>query len=280
MKSPLFQGRIESLAFKINFILDFPDVSNNLLTIQAALEAVRKSENFKMMINLVLKIGNFLNYGTAKGNAQGFSLNALNQLDTFRGFDSQKTRLLDFMIQSISSTHKKVLNFITEFEPCQYSSKIDISDLELKLNEFEKGFNLVQRYHKQAETIRNDSSLKNFISKMTVFLDEALPRFEDFKLRVNETKKLLDSTIEYYGEAKGIKSAEFFQKFWNFAQSCKRSLESLSIAEGQKELGKIKASKVQESDEGIVQKPKTKQKSILINTRLSVKHKQKGLLNL
>ncbi|CAG9328827.1 unnamed protein product [Blepharisma stoltei] len=279
---PIFQGRIECLYFKLNFTVDFPEVYSQLASIKQAIETIKNSKNFQTMIYAILKIGNFLNYGTNKGNAQGFSLNILHQLENLRGFDGKKTPLLEFVIQTVMASNRSVLNFITEFEPCQYCSKFDMADLDIKLAEFEKGFNLAGKYIKQASSI-NSNDLKTFIIKMTRFVEESSPRLQDFKGKLIEVKKSLEEAIEFYGETKGMKSKEFFEKFWNFAQSCKKSIENMSKAEGKTELEKLKkTSKKREDEEGTVQKPRHSQRSTISKKsfRLSTRYRQQGLISL
>ena len=61
------------------------------------------------MLNLILKIGNYLNAGSNKGNAQGILINTLGLLENVKG--KEKMNLLDFLILNLKKVEPNALNF-------------------------------------------------------------------------------------------------------------------------------------------------------------------------
>ena len=58
---------------------------------------------------MILKIGNYLNAGSNKGNAQGILLNSLGLLEGVKG--KEKMNLLDFLIINLKNKEPLALNF-------------------------------------------------------------------------------------------------------------------------------------------------------------------------
>jgi hypothetical protein len=47
-------------------------MNKNLTTLESAIKGIRDNVQLKEVIALILRIGNYLNYGTNKGKALGF----------------------------------------------------------------------------------------------------------------------------------------------------------------------------------------------------------------
>ena len=273
VKVPMFQIRLECFKFKIDFNSELPDVCDMITTISDALSAVRESLSFKNMIAVILSIGNYLNHGTNKGNAQGFSLNTLSQLDTVKGCDKQKTPLIFFILNTLSD--RSQLNFITEFEACIKASRFEITDLDLKVAEFNKGFVLMEKARDQALEIHDIKELKIFCTQVDSFFMNSRDKFEELKQAVVDVKKLFEQTLELYGEDKTTKATEFFKKFSCFAGMCKKAHEEITVKKGKEEMMKIAMAK-----KLAAQKPEVKKEisaQVRRTIRMSVKSRIQGI---
>ena len=273
VRVPLFQIRLECFKFKIDFYSELPDVCEIISIISDALVSIRESESFKNIIALILSIGNYLNHGTNKGNAQGFSLNILSQLNTIRGCDQEKTPLIYFLLNSL--TDRTQLNFITEFESCLKASRFEITDLDVKLSEFTKGFNLMEKAKNQASLKTEVKELKIFCSQVDSFIATSATKFNELKQAVADVKRLFEQTLELYGEDKTIKATEFFKKFSSFADMCKKAHEETSIKKGKEEMKRIAIEKKLSSQKSEVKKEITS--AIRRTIRMSVKNRIQGI---
>ena len=70
-----------------------------LSTLLQACSELRNSSHFGVVLKTVLKIGNHLNTGSFRGNAQGFKLETLLKLADVKGTD-RKTSLLAFVLKA------------------------------------------------------------------------------------------------------------------------------------------------------------------------------------
>lgn len=65
------------MLFRNKFDYDYTDMNKNLVTLNSAVKGIRDNEKLKEIFVLILKIGNYLNFGTNKGKALGFHMDLL-----------------------------------------------------------------------------------------------------------------------------------------------------------------------------------------------------------
>lgn len=93
-----------------------------------------------------------MNHGTAKANAivryyssiiwsnlQGITVDSLNAIDSIKGYD-KKTTLLMFICKTIKNVEPKIKVFFDDLLTLEDALKVDISDIETKLKDHEKGY--------------------------------------------------------------------------------------------------------------------------------------------
>jgi len=81
---------------------------------------------FLSILKLVLKIGNYLNAGTSRGNCPGYMINSLLILDTVKGKDKQT--LLDFIIKNVKTKEPQLLYFYKDFLCLDEACDVSIND--------------------------------------------------------------------------------------------------------------------------------------------------------
>jgi diaphanous 1 len=69
---PSLNERLECMLFKNRFEYDYTEIKKNMEAVNSAVIGIRDNSKLKEVITMILKIGNFLNFGTNKGKAQGF----------------------------------------------------------------------------------------------------------------------------------------------------------------------------------------------------------------
>jgi hypothetical protein len=57
------------MLFKNKFDYDYTELNKNLKTLDSAVKGIRDNDRLKEIFAMILKIGNYLNYGTNKGKA-------------------------------------------------------------------------------------------------------------------------------------------------------------------------------------------------------------------
>jgi formin 2 len=269
-RTPLFQIRLEVIKFKLDFSTELPELIHIATSISSGLETIKTSESFKELIALVLSIGNYLNHGTNKGNASGFSLNTLALLSSVKGCDKAKTPLLNFILESLD---KAGLNFLTEFDSCREACRFEMTDLDSKLADLTKGFALLEKAQKQSEKFE-DKPFERFRRFIDAFVQANSSKYQEIMQTVALVKKNFEGCLEFYGEDKTVKVSEFFKKFVGFADTCKKTLDEMSIRKGKEEMQRIAAAKK------AAVKPEVKQevrRAIRNTIRMSVRGKLQAI---
>ena len=86
------------MLFKNKFDYDYADMNRNLFTLNSAIKGIRDNVKLKEVFALILKIGNYLNYGTNKGKALGFQMELLSQMTNIKSIGKIKISLLEYLV--------------------------------------------------------------------------------------------------------------------------------------------------------------------------------------
>lgn len=101
-------ARVNALLFKINYSSEVAQLKQSLQTLEMASQELRTKGLFFKLLEAVLKAGNRMNAGTARGNAQAFNLTALRKLSDVKSADGGTT-LLHFVIEEVVRAEGKRL---------------------------------------------------------------------------------------------------------------------------------------------------------------------------
>ncbi|KAF8037199.1 hypothetical protein BT93_B0185 [Corymbia citriodora subsp. variegata] len=98
--------RFNAMLFRANYDSDVLYLKESLQVLELGCEELRSRGLLFKLLEAVLKAGNRLNAGTARGNAQGFNLNALGKLSDIKSTDG-KTTLLHFVVEQVAWSEGK-----------------------------------------------------------------------------------------------------------------------------------------------------------------------------
>ena len=214
------------LHFEQMTFIEHNDVINKLKIIQNTANEIESSLLFKIILFIILRIGNFLNYGYIKGNAYGFKINSLNTIDGVKTFTKDKQNLLDFLIINIKhinnndSTYKGLITFYEEFPSLKNAIEIDLNDIDRRISVIDKGINDIE--NEIAKTIESENEYK-------IFLNEMIIKIKNVFANINQHKQLMqkdiDKLIEVFGEDKDkFKFAEFVKNVYDFCEKFKNAV--------------------------------------------------------
>ncbi|KAL4584987.1 hypothetical protein LXL04_009600 [Taraxacum kok-saghyz] len=92
--------RINAMLFKSNYDPEILHLKESLQTLELGCKELRAPGIFLKLLEAILKAGNRMNAGTARGNAKGFNLSALKKLSYVKSIDG-KTTLLHFVVEQV-----------------------------------------------------------------------------------------------------------------------------------------------------------------------------------
>ncbi|KAH7570211.1 hypothetical protein ACOSP7_018210 [Xanthoceras sorbifolium] len=108
---PSAYTRVNAMLFRSNYDSEILQLKESLQTLELGCRELRTRGLFVKLLEAVLKAGNRMNAGTARGNAQAFNLTALRKLSDVKSSDG-KTTLLHFVVEEVVRAEGKrcVLN--------------------------------------------------------------------------------------------------------------------------------------------------------------------------
>ncbi|KAE8730237.1 Formin-like protein 7 [Hibiscus syriacus] len=98
--------RLTAMQFRSNYDLEILHMKESLQTLELGCKELRSQRLFMKLLEAILKAGNRMNAGTARGNAQAFNLTSLLKLSDVKSTDG-KTTLLHFVVEEVVRSEGK-----------------------------------------------------------------------------------------------------------------------------------------------------------------------------
>ncbi|KAM9338801.1 inverted formin-2-like [Symphorus nematophorus] len=98
-----------------------------------ACQSVMESTRLPSFCKLILSVGNFLNYGTHTGNAEGFKISTLLKLTETKANKSRIT-LLHHILQEAEKNHPDLLNLPDDLEICEKAAGLNLESIQSESN--------------------------------------------------------------------------------------------------------------------------------------------------
>ncbi|PKI63160.1 hypothetical protein CRG98_016345 [Punica granatum] len=177
--------RLNAMLFRSNYDSDILQLKESLQTLELACKELRTRGLFLKLLEAILKAGNKMNAGTARGNAQGFNLSALGKLYDVKSTDG-KTTLLHFV---------ELGSLRTEFSNVRKAATIEYESL---INTCSALSGCVAEIRNLVSSCDDIGERGGFLREMKQFLegcDEELKVVGEEQTRVIE---LVKRTTDYY----------------------------------------------------------------------------------
>ncbi|OMO57288.1 hypothetical protein CCACVL1_25855 [Corchorus capsularis] len=98
--------RLNAMQFRTNYDSEILHIRENLQNLELGCKELRSQRLFMKLLEAILKAGNRMNAGTARGNAQAFNLTSLLKLSDVKSTDG-KTTLLHFVVEEVVRSEGK-----------------------------------------------------------------------------------------------------------------------------------------------------------------------------
>ncbi|KAM9552050.1 inverted formin-2-like isoform 3-T3 [Salvelinus alpinus] len=126
---PCYALRIECMLLceEISSVLQMMQPKVKLL--DEACESLRVSTRLPSFCMLILDVGNFLNYGSHTGNAEGFKISTLLKLTETKANKSRIT-LLHHILEEAEQNHNDLLNLPDDLEICEKAARVNLESIQ------------------------------------------------------------------------------------------------------------------------------------------------------
>ncbi|XP_072544997.1 inverted formin-2-like [Salminus brasiliensis] len=105
--------------------------------VEAACESLRASTLLPSFCKLILHVGNFLNYGSHTGNAEGFKISSLLKLTETKSNKGRIT-LLHHILEEAELNHPELLTLPDEIETCEKAAGINLESVQAEASGLSK----------------------------------------------------------------------------------------------------------------------------------------------
>jgi len=214
MEIPRYDSRLECFIFKLRFWKDADELQKSLDVVrQATLEMLQCKKLFRIL-EVVLRLGNFLNGGTARGGLYGFKLDALLKLATIKSVDSKLT-LMHFLADWCHFNDPPLLTVGSDLEVAgTVAMRHPLTVWSAAFKKVEGKVSLLDTELEASRTAAAGNSLvegDQFEGAMTNFHAEALKRVEGMQKDFESVEKGFTSMVEKFGEdPASVGCGEFF----------------------------------------------------------------------
>jgi hypothetical protein len=176
-----------------------------------AVAAVNNSGALKEVLALILKVGNFLNGGSARGGAYGFKIDFLTKLKDVRSADPSFT-LLHFIAMIVEKEMPKLMAIVTDLEPVIAASKLDIDHARETVAKYRSIIGLCKSKQPEMSLLMTDDGLPKFADK---YIAQTQPLCQQFDGKMQDAVTVFEEMRASYGED-AMKPDEFFGVFAKF----------------------------------------------------------------
>ncbi|GAM18296.1 hypothetical protein SAMD00019534_014710 [Acytostelium subglobosum LB1] len=228
LKVPKIRERLNCIQYKQSFDSLFEEIINGSRLVERCCQWLLKAANLKQLLHLILNIGNYMNSGTARGNATGYRLNCLLTLSNTKSLD-QSITLLNYVAKIVSDRYPHLL--ITSDPLLEAASRIHWKELSNHLVSLQQGMMTVQ---KEVERQQSTVGMDTFTTKMNQFIKSRLDHLRDAANIIRGVEQLYDTVMKYYVEDYSSPE-EFFSLLHNFMTMFKQAhLDNLRDMENDK----------------------------------------------
>lgn len=179
-------NRFNVMLFKINYGSEVVQQKGSLQTLESACNELRARGLFMKLLEAILKAGNRMNAGTARGNAQAFNLTALRKLSDVKSVDG-KTTLLHFVVEEVvrSEGKRAAMNKNMMSNDNASAENANVSREEQEIEFIKQGLPIIGGLSSEFTNVKKAAGID---------YDSFVATTLALGTRVKETKRLLDQS--------------------------------------------------------------------------------------
>ncbi|CAJ1058674.1 Protein diaphanous-like protein 1 [Xyrichtys novacula] len=240
--------RLQAILFKLQFEEQLNNIKPDVVSVTAACEELRKSQNFSKLLEIILLMGNFMNAGSRNGKAFGFSMSYLCKLRDTKSADLKQT-LLHFLADTCQEHYPDVMGFSDELIHVEKASRVSAETLQKNLELMGRQIKDLEKSLETFPPPQNDKDL--FVEK--IFVGSAKEQYEKLDLLHKNMEKQFNDLGEYYVfDPKKISVEEFFtdlNTFKNMFQQAVKENQKRKEAEEKIKKAKLAREKAEKEKE-------------------------------
>ena len=155
MSIPRYKERLRILEFVQSFKDHVQEAKGCITGLKHCFMELRECSELHEVMESLLAIGNYMNYGTSMGNASGFRIDALVQASTMKANSSNIT-LLEYLVKSLQESNEDLVRKLPErLMHLDEGVRSSIAVISEQVSQLKQGCHLIAREMQAADESEN-----------------------------------------------------------------------------------------------------------------------------
>ncbi|KAG7382209.1 hypothetical protein PHYPSEUDO_005137 [Phytophthora pseudosyringae] len=226
-----YAPRMECLVYKLSFTSRSTELAVSLAHLQKAGEEVKGSRLLKILLAMVLKLGNTLNGSGEENGIKGFTVDSLLRLGHTKAVN-QKTTVLHYLVRIVKKNHPQVLDFQAELRSVPLAARESFETIDEEFKKLEKGLASLNTELGLLEKQAVESlGLEVTIKAMQTAAFEIEAQMKTLADGIARARGEVSSVFDYFGEDPKRSPTEFFTTLASFCSTFQRARNEVDAAD-------------------------------------------------
>lgn len=201
-------------------------MTNTQRQFENAFEEIKSSPSFKKILGFILGLGNILNGGTQKGQADGFYLDALSKATSMKDINGRT--IMQIICERFKKEDEEFVNIKNEFKAVTFVTQYSLKEEDTKLKELKGNYEKAKGNLEIVLRLNGEQPEDPYIEKMKVFMAQTGKQIEEMEAKLADLMKTYAEACDYYliekSDEKATNSQEFFKFFNGFIDQVVKSM--------------------------------------------------------
>ena len=215
--------KVWSTILKYDFLI--PRLEESFKYLIPACKELKNNKHFHEVLGTILALGNIMNGGTAKGQADGFSLDLLPKLSGLK--DTTGHGLLTFVCTKTNKEDPSFEGFKNKFPYLEKASKYSMNETKKKVDELCNMVNIVDKL------IMEINAQDDFMFNAQNSLRGAKDKVNMFKYKEEKNRNVYHDTVKFFGYKEKDKYYDenglFFKMLLGFFNDVEKQMPKLDV---------------------------------------------------
>jgi hypothetical protein len=222
---PNHQIKLKIWSLTNKFEEKLPGLTESLEYMVSACDEIKNNKHFKLILSIILGLGNILNGGSARGQADGFSLDLLNKLPGIK--DNLGNSALTWICSKANKMDPSFEGFKGQFPQLEKAFQFSLKETNDNINALKK---IVGQMESMMKDLVSDDKFKQ---KSIENLESFKLKLESFDKKNNKNTEAYQNLVKYYGykEKDDIytKNEVFFKMLLEFFKEVNKAMPKLDV---------------------------------------------------
>ena len=222
---PNHQIKLKIWSLTNKFEEKLPGLTESLEYMVGACDEIKNNKHFKLILSIILGLGNILNGGSIRGQADGFSLDLLNKLPGIK--DNLGNSALTWICSKTNKMDPSFEGFKGQFIQLEKAAQFSLKETNDTLTNLKKTANQLE------QLLRDLNSNDKFKQKSEENLETFKLKLESFDKKNKKNTEAYQNLVKYYGykEKDDIysKNEVFFKMILEFCKEVNKSMPKLDV---------------------------------------------------